>query len=238
MTFSYSGWNAIGYVAGELDRPARTLPRASLWGTAAVGGLYLALNALYLWALPIEELAADPVPPVAHKTAQALFGSQAGGWVSALLAVSIAGAASAMIWAGPRVYQAMAQDGVLPGTLARTSAAGAPVRATLLQSAWVSVLVLSGTFESLVLYAGAVLIVFSALAVAAVPVLRRRRPDLERPYRARPWPLAPALYLAVSAALLWAAVQVRLEEAFWGLVTVAAGVPAYLLTRRRPRRAG
>jgi APA family basic amino acid/polyamine antiporter len=132
----------------------------------------------------------------------------------------------------------MADDGVLPAALGRRGASGAPVRATLLQSAWVSVLVLSGTFESLVLYAGVVLIVFSALAVAAVPVLRRTRPELARPYRARPWPLAPLLYLAVSAALMWAALQVQLEEAFWGLVTVAAGVPVYYLLRRRRTAAG
>jgi len=200
-----------------------------------VGLLYLALNALYLWALPITELAAEPVPPVAHKAAQALFGPQAGAWISALLAVSIAGAASAMVWAGPRVYQAMAEDGLLPAALARRGTCGAPVRATLLQSVWVSVLVLTGTFESLVLYAGVVLIVFSALAVAAVPLLRHTCPDLPRPYRARPWPLAPLLYLGISAALLWAALQVRLQEALWGLITVTAGVPVYFLLQRRAR---
>ena len=114
VTFSYSGWNAIGYIAGELERPGRTLPRATLWGTAVVGALYLLLNGLYLYALPIEELAAAPVEPVAHKAAAALFGAGAGAWISALLAASIAGAASAMIWAGPTLVTSSPITLILP----------------------------------------------------------------------------------------------------------------------------
>lgn len=232
VTFSYSGWNAIGYVAGELERPERSLPRASLVGTAVVALAYLALNGLYLHALPIEELAAAPLEPVAHKAAAALFGARAGAWISALLTVSIAGAASAMVWAGPRVYQAMAEDGVLPAALGRRASGGAPVGATLLQSGWVTLLVLSGTYEALLVYASVILIAFSALAVAATVVLRRTRPALARPFRARPWPLAPLAFLAASAALLWAGLQVRSEETLWGLVTIAAGLPFYAWMRR------
>ncbi len=232
VSFSYSGWNAVGYIAGELAAPGRTIPRASLWGTLLVALLYLGLNALYLFALPVEALAAAPIEPVAQKSAVALLGPRAGAWITALLCASIAGAASAMVWAGPRVYQAMAQDGVLPRALARTAAGGAPVQAILLQSAWVSVLVLSGTFEALVLYAGFVLLLFTALSVAACIVLRRRRPGLPRPYRAWPWPFAPAVYLAASVALVWACLDDRRAEALWGLLTVAAGLPVYALVRR------
>ena len=138
-----------------------------------------------------------------------------------------------MIWAGPRVYQAMAQDGVAPAALARTSVANAPVRSIALQSLWVSILVMSGTFEQLVVYSGVALALFSALAVSAVIVLRRREPELPRPYRVAPYPWVPLLFIAAS---LWIAVYAAVErplEAGLSLLTVAAGLPLYLLFRRR-----
>jgi APA family basic amino acid/polyamine antiporter len=107
VLYSYSGWNAAVYIAGEIRRPERSLPRALVWGTLLVAVLYLAMNLLYLHALPISALAAEPVLPVAEKAASALLGPGASGIVAALLCLSIAGAASSMVWAGPRVTLAL-----------------------------------------------------------------------------------------------------------------------------------
>jgi APA family basic amino acid/polyamine antiporter len=234
VTFSYTGWNAATYIAGEVRDPRRNVPRSMVFGVLAVTALYVALNVVYLYALPMSALAADPVDLVGHKTAWALFGVGAGRWFTLIVAVSIVGAASAMIWAGPRVYQAMALDGLFPRAIGRTaSRSGVPRNSMILQGIWITVLVLSGTFETLVLYATFVLIFFSALAVSSVFVLRVRRPDLERPYRVWAYPWVPGAYVAFSLAILWAALQLRPTESLWGIVTVAAGAPVYWWMKRR-----
>ncbi len=239
VTFSYTGWNAASYIAGEIESPSRNLPRAMLLGTLTVGALYLLVNVTYLYALPMSALGSPPMDLVGHKSAFALFGGAIGPWFTALLLVSILGAASAMIWAGPRIYQAMAQDHVFPRWFAGSSArGGVPARSIFLQSAWTSVLIVSGTFESLVLYATFVLIVFTAVAVSAVFVLRRRVPELERPYRVWGYPWTPALYLLISIAILWAALQLRPVESLLGVATVLAGIPFFLWWSRGTGRAG
>ncbi len=236
VSFSYTGWNAAGYIAGEMKAPGRSIPRAALSATLCVTVLYVALNVVYYYALPTDQMCAAPLDTVAHKTAAVLFGAATGRWITAMLCVSMIGATSAMIWAGPRVYFAMAQDGVLPRFFARTTeSSGTPVRSILLQSVWVSVLVVAGEFDRLLLYAGFVLIVFGALAVSAVFVLRFRRPALDRPYRVTGYPLTPALYIAVSLAVMWAAWHVQSKESLFGVATVLLGVPFYVVWKRATR---
>jgi len=233
VSFSYSGWNAAGYIAGEMVDPGRSVPKATVWATVCVTGLYVALNVIYLYAMPAVALAADPIEPVAQKCAVSLFGGHAASWITAMLCVSILGAASAMIWAGPRIYFAMAEDGVFPKMFGGTTASGgAPARSIFLQSVWISVLVISGGFESLVIFAGSALIVFTALAVAAVPVLRRRSPDLPRPYRVAAYPIPHVLFLIISAAVMWASFTIRPMESLLGVATVLVGVPFFYLWRR------
>lgn len=237
VSFSYSGWNAAGYIAGEMVDPGRSVPRATVWATVCVTGLYVALNIIYLYALPVSALAAEPIEPVAQKCAVSMFGDRAVSWITAMLSVSILGAASAMIWAGPRIYFAMAEDGVFPKMFGRTTASGgAPARSILLQSAWISVLVISGGFESLVVFAGFALIVFTALAVAAVPVLRRRSPDLPRPYRVAAYPIPHVLFLLISAVVMWASFTIRWKESLLGLAVVLIGIPFFYLWHRRDNR--
>jgi APA family basic amino acid/polyamine antiporter len=236
VLYSYSGWNAAAYIAGEIRHPERSLPRALISGTLLVAGLYLALNLLYLYALPISALAAEPVLPVAEKVASALLGPSASGIVVALLCLSIAGAASSMVWAGPRVTLAMAQDRALPQWLAARSRSGAPTRALLLQSIWVTLLLLSGSFEALVVYGGFALALFGAAAVSCVFVLRRRSPALARPFRVPGYPWVPAAFIAAT---LWIAGTVLLErprEALLSLATVLAGAPLYFAWSRAQTR--
>jgi APA family basic amino acid/polyamine antiporter len=236
VLYSFSGWNAAVYIAGEIRAPGRSLPRAMIGGTAFITLLYLAVNLAYFYALPAAALAAEPVLPVAEKAAAALFGPTGATLVATVLCVSIAGATSAMIWAGPRVYWAMAQDGVAPALLARTTRRDAPVAAMALQSAWITLLVLSGTFEQLVVYSGVALALFSALAVACVVALRRTEPGLPRPYRVAPYPWVPLAYVGAS---LWIALWTTLErplESLLSLATVLAGAPLYHLWTRAARR--
>jgi len=232
--YAYSGWNAAVYLAGEITDPARTIPRTMIGGTLFVLLLYLMLNGFYFYALPVTELAHAPILPVADKVAVALLGSDAARFVTAMLCLSIAGAVSAMVWAGPRVYYAMAQDGLIPRVFGDTPGTeGTPANAILLQSLWASVLILSGSFERLVIYSGTVLMIFSALAVGAVLVLRRKEPNLPRPYRTPLYPLVPGFYLLVSAVIVGSAFFERPMEGGLGIATVIAGAPLYLLWQRR-----
>lgn len=233
VMYAYSGWNVAGYIAGEIADPARTIPRTMIGGTLFVAAVYVALNLVYFYALPVSSLAEAPVLPVVEKAAMALFGPASTGIIVAMLCVSIAAAASAMIWAGPRVYYAMAQDGMFPACFAGLSEkGGAPSGAILLQSGWATVLILSGTFEQLVIYSGIVLTAFSALAVGAVVVLRRRQPGLPRPFRVPLYPLLPCAYVAASGIIIGYALVERPAESAWAAATVLAGVPLYLFQRR------
>jgi APA family basic amino acid/polyamine antiporter len=238
VTYAYSGWNAAAYVAGEIVDPARSIPRAMIGGTLFVGLLYLVVNGIYLYALPVTELGQPPILPVASKVAAALLGPTGTLLVTVLLCLSIAGAVSAMVWAGPRVYYAMACDGVIPARFSETTGlSGTPLNAIVLQSLWASVLILSGTFERLVIYSGVVLAIFSALAVGSVMVLRRRHPELARPYRVPFYPLVPLCYVVLSTAIAVYGLIERPTEAGLGIATVMAGVPLYALwTHMRSRQ--
>lgn len=237
--YAYSGWNAAAYLAGEITDPARTIPRTMIGGTLFVALLYLLLNGFYFYALPVTELAKPPLLPVADKVARALLGLEAGRFVTAILCLSIAGAVSAMVLAGPRVYYAMAQDGLIPSLIAKTpDRQQTPINAILLQSLWASALILSGSFERLVIYSGTVLMIFSALAVGAVPILRRREPDLPRPYRTPLYPFVPWFFILVSIVIVGSALYERPVEGGLGIATVFAGTPLYLLRRRLTGRSG
>ncbi|MDR4465203.1 MAG: amino acid permease [Nitrospira sp.] len=234
--YAYSGWNAAVYLAGEVNEPARTIPRALISGTVFITLLYLALNLFYFYALSVTDLAQPPLLPVASKVAVALLGSDAARFVTMLLCLLITGAISAMIWAGPRVYYAMAKDRLIPAYFCRTSATrNTPVNAILLQSLWASVLILSGSFEQLVIYSGTVLTLFSALAVGAVIILRLKEPDLPRPYQTPLYPLVPGFFILMAMVIIWNAVSERPWEAGLGLATVLGGTPLYLLWRRTGR---
>lgn len=236
VSYAYSGWNAATYIAGEIIEPGRSLPRALMCGTLAVMVLYAGLNMMYFFALSIERMAEPPVLPVAQKAAIALFGPSSGAAISAILCLTMASAVSAMVWAGPRVYFAMAADGLLPELFAGTSrTTGVPNAAILLQSAWSSVLILSGTFERLVIYSGVVLAIFNALTVGAVIVLRWQAPSLARPYRVPLYPWVPMFSIALAALVVVYSLIERPIPSGLGILTILAGIPLYRLWTGRYR---
>jgi len=237
IIFAYSGWNAAAYVAGEVTEPQRTLPRALLAGMGVVIVLYLGMNLLYLYALPMSAMSG--VLAVAQKASVGLFGGIAAHWITALLALAILSSASAMVVAGPRVYYAMARDGVFPALVGLVSPRfGTPARAMILQSAWSVVLILFfGTFEKIVIYTEFAVVIFSGLAVASVIALRLRKPNLARPFRIPGYPWLPAFYVCAMA---WIAIYTlfsRPEEAIVSLLVVGFGLPWYYLSRGRAQRA-
>jgi APA family basic amino acid/polyamine antiporter len=234
VIYCYLGWNVAGFIAAEISNPRRTLPRIMIGGTAFVTALYVLLNAVYLSALSIDALAEEPIIPVAEKSAAALWGPLSGHFVAGLLCVSIAGAVSAMTWAGPRVYWAMAEDGVISPWLARRDPrSGVPARAILLQTLWASLLILTGTFEQLIVYSGMVLAAFMALTLSAIFPLRSRLQDGAATYRMPWYPVLPALLVIGALLVVGASLIQRPAEALYGALTVAAGLPFYWYWRHR-----
>jgi APA family basic amino acid/polyamine antiporter len=230
VMFSYSGWNAAAYVAEEVRDPSRNLPRSLAFGTLTVILIYLALNVLYLFAMPLSELASLPDGRLTDLVAERLFGFIAGNILGLFTIVSIAASISAMVLAGPRIYYAMARDGVFFKSAGRVHPRQrTPGLAIAAQAVWSSVLVLSGTLSELVTYTGFAVVLFSGVAVLAVFVLRRREPGIVRPFRALGYPVAPAVFVLASLAMVVNEIVNRPGPAMAGLAIIAAGVPVYAL---------
>jgi APA family basic amino acid/polyamine antiporter len=231
--YAYFGWNGAAYVAGEIRDPGRTLPRALLGGTALVTALYLGLNAAFLAAAPASALVGRV--EVADVAARALFGPRGGAALSALVAVAIAGSVSALVMTGPRVVQAMADDGVFFRALGRTNARGAPATAVLLQGALAVLGVLTSAFDRLLVYAGFTCTLSAAATVAGAFVLRRREPGAARPYRAHAWPLSAFAFVAMAVFMSIFAARERPLESGAALATLVAGGLVWAWWRRTRR---
>jgi APA family basic amino acid/polyamine antiporter len=237
IMFTYSGWNAGAYVAEEVRDPERNVPLALGLGTLTVIVIYLCLNALYLYALPVQQLAAVPGARLIDTVAERLFGVVAGSLLAAFSIVSLAASMSAMMIAGPRVYFAMARDGVFAPTAGEIHPKfRAPAHAVIAQAIWSGVLVLSGTLSQLVSYTGFAVVLFAAIAVAAVFVLRHRQPDEARPFRAWGYPWAPATFVVASALMLANEIWSSPRTSAAGLAVIAAGIPVYWWMRRGARQ--
>jgi basic amino acid/polyamine antiporter, APA family len=233
VMFSYSGWNAAAYVSEEIREPSKRLPRALALGTGIVVVVYLAMNAVYLHALPMATLTGLELR-VIDAAAERLFGAAAAGPLLVLSILITAGTISAMVFAGPRVYYAMARDGLFVPAAARVHPRWrTPVVAIVAQGLWSAVLVLSGTFAQLASYTGFAIVLFAGIAVAALFVLRYREPDAPRPFKAWGYPVAPALFTLMSAVMVVNQVQREPGPAAAGLVVIGCGIPIYFLFRHR-----
>lgn len=226
VMFAYSGWNAAAYVAEEMRTPERTLPRALVTGTLIVAAFYLALNLAFIYAIPLESL--KGVVAVGAAAAGALFPGRGGPVFSAIMAAALLSCVSAMVLVGPRVYYAMAQDRCFFPEAGQVSPRWqTPVRAIVYQGVATAVMVVTGTFESLIYYIGFSLVLFAGLATAGV-FRMRRRPQWTR-LAAVSWayPLVPSVFVIASLGMLTATLFLRPKPALWGLATVACGALVY-----------
>jgi APA family basic amino acid/polyamine antiporter len=225
--WAYDGWVYITWVAGEVKDPQRNLPRSLIFGLLLVGVLYLAINAVYLYALPMTSIASETA--VAQAAAVSMFSGSAARWLALMIAVSCFGAMSSCVMSGARVYYAMAEDGVFFPALAKVSPRWhTPVWSLILQGIWSAALALSGRYDQLFTYVMFMMVLSYVITVAAIFVLRRKMPDRERPYRCTGYPWVPALYVVLGSLWTLNAIIERPKEALAGIVIVLAGVPLYL----------
>jgi APA family basic amino acid/polyamine antiporter len=223
---SYSGWNAATYVAEELRQPARTLPIALTFGTALVATLYVLLNIVFIYAMPLEQM--KGVVAIGSLAASKLFGNEIAGIFSALMALSIISSVSAMVTIGPRVYYAMAKNGAFFATAAQVHEKyRTPVAAIIAQGICASLMTLT-PFPQLFMYIGMTLSFTAALAVASLFVFRRRHPDWQKlKVVSFAWPLVPLVFILMS---LWMTVYgLVLQPRISGiaLATVVLGALVY-----------
>ncbi len=243
--FSSTAWLGVTFAASEVKDPKRNLPRALLIGTGMVTLLYIMCNVAYLVVLPIGG-SADGLTVLArgisHATqdrvgvaaAEMIFGASAGTVMACLILVSTFGCNNGLILAGSRVFYAMAKDGTFFRSAGTLNANGVPARAMLMQGAWTSLLCLSGTYGQLLDYVVFAELAFYSLTTVGLFLLRRSRPQAERPYKALAYPFLPALYIAAcgSVAVILLLADKTRAQAVSGLVLVLLGLPVYLLTRR------
>ncbi len=233
--FAFGGWHMVTYAAEETRDPERTIPRALMLGIAVVVATYLALNAAYVLVLPLDQVLAST--RIAADAAAAVAGPKASAAISVLVVVSALGAMSGIILAGPRVYYAMARDGLLFGWMGAIHPRfKSPHAAIVAQAIWSSILVLTGTYRALftrVVYTE--WIFFGALAIGVVRL--RRSAGYAPVFRAWGFPIAPLLFASICLIIVLNSLVTDPVESASGLALVAAGLPVYYIWKpRRPRR--
>ncbi len=231
VSFAYTGWNAATYLTGEIERPERNLPIILGAGAVIVTALYVALNASFLIAAPMDALAGEI--EVGFIAAVSMFGEGAGAWTAGVMAGLLISTVSAMTIAGPRVLHVIGEDYAVFRHLAQVNVDGIPTRAILFQSALAIIFIISGSFESILVFAGSLVALNSFAAVCGLYVLRLREPELPRPYRAFGYPFTPAIYLCVTGWALVYTLSSRPTEALFVVGVIAAGAGLYYFASRK-----
>lgn len=232
VLWSFGGWHHATYVAGETIKPQKTVPRAMMLGALIVTITYVLVNLAYMMLLPLADI--QQSTRVAGDAVGAVINN--GGKVVAIaIAISVFGTISIYTMSAPRIYYAMAQDGVFFKELARVhSRFRTPATAMYIQALWAILLLLFwGTFENLITYVTFMDIAFMALAGASVMLFRRRMPDAERPYRTWGYPIVPLIFVLISGAFVINTLIVQPVQALAGLGVMGLGVMVYKLVRFR-----
>lgn len=231
--WAYEGWNNVTFSAGEASQPGRNLPFALILGTSAVIALYLGLNAVYYHVLTLPEIAQSP--RVAADAAVRILGRRSSHLVAFGIIISTCGSLNGSILTAPRVYYAMAKDGLFFRWCAAVHPRfHTPHLALVVQALWTILLVGLGQYEQLFTYTIFAAWVFYALTAFAVISLRRTQPDLPRPYRVFGYPFTPIIFVVASAWFIVNTLLTKPLEAGIGCLIVAVGVPVYLFWRRAP----
>ncbi len=230
VMYSYSGWNAATYIAGDVRTPERSIPVAMLVATLIVVLLYVLLNAVFLYTTPMAAMTGQL--NVAQVAGEHIFGATGGRIVAGLICVGLVSAISAMMWIGPRVTVAMGEDFPLLSLFSQRSRSGVPTIALLFQISVVTVLLLTQSFETVLEFIQFSLTLCSFLAVLGVIVLRVTQPGLPRPYRVWAYPLTPLVFLGVTGFMMYYLFSERPLQSLASLGLMASGLVLFFLSKR------
>lgn len=231
--FSSDGWNSVTFIAGEIREPQRNIPLSLFLGTFMVTALYVLANITYLSLLPVEGIQGAAFDRVGTAAAEVIMGPAAVGVMAALIMVSTFGCINGYVLVGPRMYYAMAREGVFFKKAATLNARGVPAWATWLQCAWACLLCFSGTYNDLLDYTTFASLLFYVVTIGGVFILRKREPDTPRPYRAFGYPLVPAIYMLCALAFCVNLLVMQPLFAGLGLGIVALSAVVYFATGDR-----
>jgi len=249
--FSADAWNNIGFTAAEVKNPKRDVALSMALGTIIVITLYCLANLAYLLALPLSQIQSAPDDRVATAALNAIFGPVGALMMAGAIIVSTFGCNNGLILAGSRVSYAMAKDGLFFRATGKLNSKGVPGTALVYQGIWITVLILLRTrkvdetgvvtygnlYSNLLDYVVFAALIFYVLTIVGVFVLRKKRPNAERPYRAFGYPVVPLLYIVLALTILCVLLFYRTETAGWSLVIVLLGLPVYWLWSRRLEKA-
>jgi basic amino acid/polyamine antiporter, APA family len=245
--FSADAWNNIGFTAAEVKNPKRDVALSMALGTILVITLYCLANVAYLFALPLGQIQNAPDDRVATAALHATFGAGGAAIMALAIIISTFGCSNGLILAGSRVTYAMAKDKLFFKATGKLNKWGVPGTALLYQGVWVSILILLRTrhvdaagavaygnlYNDLLNYVVFAVLIFYVLTVFGIFLLRRKRPDLERPYRAFGYPFVPMLYIIAALAIMLVLLLYKTQTTWPGLVIVLLGVPVYWLWSRQ-----
>lgn len=226
VLWSYDGWIEITYVAGEVKAPERTIHRSLLYSTVIVIGFYILVNLAFISVLGLRNVAHSSL--VASDAATVIHGSIGAAIVALTVAISMFGANNGFVFTGARIYYAMAREGLFFKSLARIHPRyQTPVASLLAQGAWSCVLVLSGTYDQLITYIVFASWIFYAMSCGAVIILRKRKPELPRPYKTWGYPFTPMVFILFAFVLAISTIIESPRDAAIGCAMILSGIPAY-----------
>ena len=241
--FSADAWNNIGFTAGEVKNPKRDVALSMAFGTVIVITLYCLANLAYLFALPLAQIQNAPDDRVASAALNAIFGPAGAAIMAVAIIISTFGCNNGLIMAGSRVVYAMARDKLFFRATGKLNRKGVPAVALLLQGAWIVLLILGRTrtpdggygnlYNDLLDYVVFAVLLFYVLTIAGIFVLRRKRPNAERPYKAFGYPFVPGLYIVAATAIMLTLLLYQTQTAGIGLGIVLIGLPVYWWWSRR-----
>jgi APA family basic amino acid/polyamine antiporter len=248
--FAMDAWYNVTYISGEIINPKKTVPLSLLFGTLIVSVIYLFTNFIYIKILPLtgSPEGADAISRgiqfatddrVATSAMNVIFGDYAAIIMAVFIMISTFGCNHSLILAGPRVYYAMAKDGLFFKKVGSINKRGVPGFAIAVQGIWSVLLCLSGTYSDLLDYVIFAVLIFFAITILAIFVLRIKKPDIPRPYKAFGYPLVPAVYIFITVIIMIILLIYKPNYTFPGLIIVLLGIPVYFMwTRKRQNGAG
>ena len=234
VSYAYSGWNASAYIASEIENPQKNLPKSILTGTLIVMGLYVLLNFIFLYSVPIPEMAdaqGSPVIEIGSLSATKIFGATGGNIMSLIISILLISTISSMVFAGPRVTMVIGEDLSALKFFARKNKKGIPVIAIALQSIIALILIFTSSFSAVLTYLGFTLTLFTTLTVLGLFILRFTKPDLPRPFKAWGYPVTPIIFLALNLWIMYFSITTKLVESLAGLGTVLIGLIIFYISR-------
>lgn len=232
--FSSDAWNNVTFIAGEMKNPQRNIGLSLFFGTMIVTIIYVLMNVMYLATLSMEEIATAPQDRVAVASALKIFGSEGAMVIAVMIMISTFGCNNGLILAGARVYHAMANDGVFFKKAANLNKFEVPAWGLWIQCIWASALCLSGRYGDLLDFVVMAVLIFYILTIGGIFILRKKRPDLPRTYKAFGYPILPALYIILATTICVGLLIYKTTYAGIGLGIILVGIPVYYIINRNP----